>query len=119
MASNSTVWAEIAARSGGLDEDRLAALQRFIDDVRTLFEHSAMPGEASRRTIETLSAAYCAALTGGAWGLLVAALADALDSVESLSLSAATELPRRRLQALVRENLDLLPFEMVTFAASS
>ncbi len=118
MEKNSSVWGEITARSAGLDADRLAALQRFIADVRTLFQHTAMAPQAAERAIGTLCAAYCAALTGGTWGLLVAALADALDAADNLGVSIAAELPRRRLRSLVRENADLLPFEMIELAVS-
>lgn len=112
MASKSSVWAGVAARCKNLDEDRLVALQRFVYDLRTVFANGSMRPDAAERVVETLSGAYCAALTGGPWGLLIATLADALDSVEQAGLKEPPELSHRRLRSIVRENIDLLPMEM-------
>ena len=100
----------------GLDTDQRAALRYFMEDVADVLQRADVNSEYFERTIGGLSGAYHAALVTRHWHVVVAVLSDTLDSVRH-RLHAPEAWPSyRRLLSIVRENVDLLPPEMLELA---
>lgn len=98
----------------GLDADQSSALRGFVEDLGDVLAAANLRSEYFERTLCVLSAAYYAALLNRQWTVLVALLTETLDGVEAPGRAA---LPAyRRLRAIVSENVDLLPAEMLRLA---
>ncbi len=99
-----------------LDSDQRAALGRFVDDLADVLRGSGVGSERFDRTLGSLSAAYHAALMTGKWHVVVAILTETLDDLVEHQPVIRVSAAFRRLRAIVRENLDLLPSEMLRLA---
>ncbi|HZT13163.1 MAG TPA: hypothetical protein VFA29_10195 [Candidatus Baltobacteraceae bacterium] len=100
-------------RRHGLDADQSCALRAFVEDVGDVLAQANVRADYFERTLTGLAGAYYAALRGGEWAILIALVTDTLDAIGAASVA----LPAYgRLRALVAENLDLLPEEMLRLA---
>jgi hypothetical protein len=104
-----------AARRHGLDAEQSASLRRFIDDLGIVLAGADVPAEQFERSVCGLAAAYHAALVTRKWDILVAVLTDAIGEIDGSRYAADENAAGsyRRLRAIVCENADLLPAEML------
>jgi len=105
----------LETRRHGLDSEQSASLRRFIEDLGAVLAAADVPAEQFERSICGIAAAYHAALVTRKWDILVAVLTDALGDIESSHYAADEDAAKsyRRLRAIVCENADLLPAEML------
>jgi len=109
----SVIRPDLFPQRHGLDADQSSALRAFVEDMGDVLAQANVQSEYFERTLCGLAGAYYAALRSGEWTILVALLTDALDAIGAASVA----LPAYgRLRALVAENLDLLPEEMLRLA---
>ena len=106
----------LTIRRHGLDGDQSAALRRFVEDLAEVLGAANVSADYFQRTICGLAAAYHSALLTGKWELAVALLTETLDSTGENGAIPHGSGAYRRLQAMIRENVDLLPSEMLRLA---
>ena len=93
---------------GELDRDQSEALRGFVEDLAAVLSAEEVSAEYFERSMYGLPAAYRVALVTRRWEVFVGLLTEALDGI-----TAACETPAfARLHAIVRENVDLLPWAM-------
>ena len=103
-----------AGQKGGLDAEQSAALKRFVDDLADVLAYADVSSDYFERAMCTLAGAYHAALLTGKWQVVVAILTETLDGISDCVPEICGAY--RRLRAIVSENLDLLPEEMLRLA---
>jgi hypothetical protein len=103
-------------RRHGLDADQSAALRQFVEDLAEVLAVANVSAEYFERTICGLAAAYHSALLTGKWEIVVAILTETLDQADDARPDADTSPAYLRLRAMIRENVDLLPSEMLRLA---
>lgn len=98
-----------------LDRDQSAALHSFIRDLDCVLAEAGVPVRYCRSVVRALGSAYHAALGARNWAFFIGMLCSVLDELEedghAPRVHAASEF--WRLRAVVRENADLLPPEML------
>lgn len=102
-------------RRHGLDADQSAALRRFVEDIGDVLAVANVSAEYFERSVCGLAAAYHAALLTRKWEIVVALLTETLDEVQESRQGGAAEA-YGRLREIIRENVDLLPEEMLRLA---
>lgn len=98
-----------------LDQDQAAALCHFMDDLGAVLREAKLQAPYSQRLLSGLAAAYHAALGAGNWNFFIAILSCTLDDLEDGRYAPRSRAASQfwRLRAMVRENADLLPPEML------
>lgn len=102
-------------RQADLDGDQTAALRRFLEDLNAVLTEAPVSPTYRERLVRGLGAAYYAALVAGSWHFFIGLLSTALEDLQDAGFAprARAASPYWRLSAMVRENADLLPPEML------
>lgn len=106
----------LALRRHGLDGDQSAALRRFVEDLAEVLAVANVSAEYFERTLCGLAAAYHAALLTRKWEVVVALLTDTLDAASDSAPDVRCSSAYDSLRSMIRENVDLLPSEMLRLA---